>query len=765
MQELTRKRAIALGLRARVPVIARLVAFALLASGLAVVGISYYKLRNVEKFKAKSEKAELSKEVTGIVEGYERRVTKDDRLYLLVKASRDVTFSDGHHELENINMAVYPPEGETPDQITAARAVYRPDTNVLSFMGSVKIETKDKMKINTEALSFDQNSGIGQTDSPISFERENVSGTSTGAVVEQKTKRLELKSNVQLTVAPAQSGATKRARPVTIKAGRGTFDQHSMQLAFSGGVTLEQENDILSGDNVNAFLNQQKHLERAEVRNNSYMRVMDPGRATEIKSVNMDFFMDKDQRLERAHATNEVVARTLEGDSDVQITGSNSIEVLFQAKDDASLLKQMVADGRSVITMSAPKSKASDPRAANKRLTADAVKLTWRITGRDLETAQANGNAELFIEPVVPSARAERKKLNAPQFDCDFFEAGNLARTCKATGGAKATLDPVQQAQNRGTRTLTSQIMTAVFLKDTQDIERVDAQGDSKFNENDRNGVAANVSYVAANETVMLRGGDPTVWDSRGRTKAIELDADLANDVSYARGKTTTTYYSQEQTNGATPFSKTKSPVYIASERGEFRHESGQAIYTGNARAWQDDNYVRGDKLVIYINDKRMEATGHVQSAIYNAKRRAENSDTVVPVFAAADSMFYSDPDRTIHYEGNVDIKQGTDRLTGGVADVYLDKETNEMQKTVAQRNVVLTQPSRKGTGDSVEYTTANELAILKGNPARVEDVEQGNTEGNRLTLSVRDGKVTADDARGPLSPGRVRSTHKIRKP
>jgi hypothetical protein len=125
MQELTRKRAIALGLRARVPVIARLVAFALLASGLAVVGISYYKLRNVEKFKAKSEKAELSKEVTGIVEGYEQRVTKNDRLYLLVKASRDVTFSDGHHELENISMAVYPPEGETPDQITAARAVSR----------------------------------------------------------------------------------------------------------------------------------------------------------------------------------------------------------------------------------------------------------------------------------------------------------------------------------------------------------------------------------------------------------------------------------------------------------------------------------------------------------------------------------------------------------------------------------------------------------------------------------------------------------------
>jgi lipopolysaccharide export system protein LptA len=761
MQELTRKRALALGLRARVPAIARIVAFALLASGIAVIGISYYKLRNVEKFKAKSEKPELSKEVTGVVEGYEQRVTKNDRLYLHVKASHDVTFSDGHHELDNVSMAVYPPEGDTPDQISATRAIYQPATSIISFLGNVRIETKDKLNVNTEALSFDQEHGTAQTDSPVSFERENVSGTSTGAVVEQKAKRLVLKSNVQLTIAPGATAKT-RSRPVHIKAARGTFEQQSLQLGFSGGVTVEQESDILSGDTLLAVLNAQKHLERAEIRTNSYLRVMEPGRAAEVRSVNMDFFMDKDQRLERALATGDVSGRTLEGDSDVQITGSNSLEVAFQAKEDTSLLKQMTAGGRSVITMSAPKSKAGDPRAANKRLTANAVKLTWRITGRDLEKAEANGDAELFIEPVVSSARAERKKLNAPQFDCDFFEAGNLTRSCKATGGAKAVVDPMQPVKDRGTRTLTSQNMTAVFLKDTQDVERVDAQGDGKFNENDRNGMAANVSYVAADQTVRLRGGDPTVWDSRGRTRATELDADLVNDVSYARGRTTTTYYSQEQTNGATPFSKTKSPVYIASDRGEFRHDTGQAVYSGNARAWQDDNFVRGDKLVIYVNDKRMEASGHVQTTIYNSKQRGENN---VPVFAAADSMFYSDPDRTIHYEGNVDIKQGTDRLTSGVADVYLAKETNEMEKTIAQRDVVLTQPNRKGTGDWVEYTAANEVAVLKGNPARVNDVEQGNTEGGRLTLSVRDGKVTADDVRGPLSPGRVRSTHKIRKP
>jgi lipopolysaccharide export system protein LptA len=766
MEAITRKRAFGLGWRARVPLIARIVAFVLLVSGIAVVGISYYKLRNVEKFKAKSEKPELSKEVTGVVEGYEQRVTKEGRLYMHVKASRDITFSDDHHELENVSMAVYPPQGEVPDQISAARAIYWPNTNVVSFVGNVKIDTKEKLQVATESLSFDQNSGLAHTDVAVAFNRENVSGTATGAIVNQNSKRLDLKKDVAIKIEP-QANTVKgtRARPVMIRAGSGTFEHQALKLTFAGGATVEQERDIMSGDIIYGTLNQEQRLQKAEIRGNSYLRTMEPGRAAEVHAVDMDFFLDKDQRLERALANNDVKARSLGADSDFELTGSNTLEVLFQATADASLLKQMNAGGRSVITLSAPKSKASDPRAANKRLTADSVKLMWRGTGRDLEKAEASGNAELFIEPVTSSARAERRQLNAPNFDCDFFESGNLARTCKAAGGAKAVMNPVQPAPNRGTRTFTSQTITAVFVKDTQDIERLDGQGDSKFNENDRNGIAANVTYTAADETVRLRGGDPTVWDSRGRTKAVELDSDLANDVSYARGRTATTYYSQEQTNGATPFSKPKSPVYITSDRGEFRHESGQGVYTGNARAWQDDNFVRGDKLVIYVNDKRMEAVGHVQTAIYNSKRRVENNMTEVPVFASSDSMFYSDPERTIHYEGNVDIKQGNDRMTGGVADVYLLKDSNEMEKTIAQKGVVLTQPMRRGTGDWVEYTAANEVAVLKGNPARVDDIEQGNTEGARLTLYIRDNKVTADDARGPLSPGRVRSSHKIRKP
>jgi LPS export ABC transporter protein LptC/lipopolysaccharide transport protein LptA len=767
MQAVTRKREIRVGLRHRVPLVARALAILILTAGVAFIAISYYRLRNNKPFRMRSEAPELSKEITGITEGYEQLVTKDDRLYLVLKASRDITYSDGHHELETVSLAVYPPVGDKPDQISANRAIYDQANSMMTFQGSVKIETKDALKVDTELLVYNQSTEVAQTDAAISFSRENVSGNSTGAVVDGKSKRLELKKDVQITVAPdAQQGSSapvgSRSRPVSIRSARAMFEQQTLRLSFYGGVTADQERDTMSGNELFATLNDQKRLQKVEVRGNSYLSSREEGRGAEVQAVDMDFFLDKDQRLERAVAMKEARSRTLDADADMTLTGANLLEVKFQAQGERSLLREMRSEGRSVITLAAPKSKAGDARAANKRLTADAVKLSWRVTGRDLEKAEAVGNGELFVDPVVQNAASDRKTLTAPRFDCDFFESGNLARIFTASGGAKAVIEPVIKSDTRGVRTLTGKKIAAVFVKETQDVERMDAQDDAKFNENDRNGVAANISYVAADDMIRMRGGEPTVWDARARTKALELDSSLRDHVSYSRGKTATTYYSQEQTNGATPFRKVKSPVYVVSDRGEFHHDSGIAIYTGNARAWQDDNFVRGDKLTIYRDEKKMDANGRVQSAVYSARRK--DSSAVVPVFATADSMFYSDSNRLLHYESNVDIRQGTDRITSGVADVYLNKENNEMEKTVAQRSVVLTQPNRRGTGDWVEYTTANEVAVLKGNPARVDDADKGSTEGARLTVYMREDRVVADDPRGPQSPGRVRSTHKVKR-
>ncbi|MDQ3821242.1 MAG: LPS export ABC transporter periplasmic protein LptC, partial [Acidobacteriota bacterium] len=688
----------------------------------------------------------------------------------------DITFSDNHHELEEVHLEIYPATGNKPDQITAHRAIYLPGETAekdarIWFAGDVQIETRDALTAKTEKIEYDQGKEIGETSLPISFERENVSGRATGAVLDNKNKRLDLQKDVEIVVQPdAKAAAAQkspaRSKPVTIHAGHAVFDQAQMHLTFTGGATAEQERDVMSGDQMSASLSAQKKVQKIEARGNSYLRSMEEGHAAEVHAEDMDFFFDGNQQLQRTTATRDVKARSLDADSQAEITGANSLQVDFQQQGERSLLKEMNAGGgRSVLTLAAPQSRAADPHAANKRLTADSLKLVWRATGRDLESAEAVGNAELVIEPVQKGAKADRKTLNAQRFDCEFYETGNIAKQFTATGGeVRAVLDPLQPSEKRGQRVLTSQKMVATFVRETQDVERFDAEGDAKFNEMDRNGHAQDVTYTASDETVKLRGGEPVVWDSRARMKALEIDSDMGNKISYGRGKAATTYYSQEQTNGAAPFQKVKSPVFIVSDRAEIRHETGVGIYTGGARMWQDDNFVRADAITLYRDTKRMEAAGHVQSALYQARRKGTGgASTVVPAFATANSMTYADDTRVLHYEGMVDIKQDTDRIRSGVADIYLMKETNEVEKSVAERDVIVTQPGRQGTGNWAEYTAADDTVVLKGGPARVVDTDQGTVEGSRLTVYMSENKVVADDERGPQT-GRVRTTHKVRK-
>src|SRR5688572_23481025 len=135
MQEINRKRAFAIGLRARAPLVARAGALVILVLAVGFVAISYYRLRNNTPFRLKSETPELSKEIKGIVEGYEQRIMKGDRLYLWVRAARDITYTDDHHELDQVSLSVYPPTGDKPDQISANRAIWDSKASIISFTG------------------------------------------------------------------------------------------------------------------------------------------------------------------------------------------------------------------------------------------------------------------------------------------------------------------------------------------------------------------------------------------------------------------------------------------------------------------------------------------------------------------------------------------------------------------------------------------------------------------------------------------------------
>src|SRR5437667_10955063 len=276
-------------------------------------------------------------------------MTKGDRLYLWLRAARDISYADGHHKLEQINLQVFPPTGDKPDQITSDRAIYDQKRGAGQFTGNVQIETHEALKVKTDALVYHQDNEVAETSSPITFERENVSGKATGALIDDKTKRLELRNDVEVTVAPeafkdpnkkdAKPLKGARAKPVNIHSAQAVFEQTTMRLAFSGGATAEQEQDIMSGDTLTAILNDKKKLEKNEMRGNSYLRSMDVGHAAEAHAVDMDFFLDSDQRLQKAYGALDIRAQTLNADSDVQLIRANRLTIPFQARGDQTLSK------------------------------------------------------------------------------------------------------------------------------------------------------------------------------------------------------------------------------------------------------------------------------------------------------------------------------------------------------------------------------------------------------------------------------------------
>jgi len=151
-----------------------------------------------------------------------------------------------------------------------------------------------------------------------------------------------------------------------------------------------------------------------------------------------------------------------------------------------------------------------------------------------------------------------------------------------------------------------------------------------------------------------------------------------------------------------------------------------------------------------------------VQSLVYNAKLKQKGKESNVPTSASAGTMAFDRNTRILQYKNSVDIRQGTDRITAGSADVYLN-EKNDVSKTIAETNVTITQATRRATGDWAQYSAEDEVAVLRGSPATVTDPENGSSQSGQLTFSMKDNRVTAESKTKQNTTGRTRTVYKIK--
>ena len=595
------------------------------------------------------------------------------------------------------------------------------------------------------------------------FENVRITSTETGgsptnissgyALYEKDADRYELKQGAHIV-------SSVNGKQIDIRSTDAIYEQSSGKVALTGDAEIIQGNDVLKGDVLFANLFADQKIKDAVIRGNASVKQSTPDRTLIISAPELNASFGESRQMRDANAIGqskvEIVPGKPEQYTRVLATAVRGIGLLFKGE---GLLESLKTDGRTTVQLNAP---SGERDAANKQVTADSVKTVFSANGKDIKRAEAVGNAELQIDPLVADRRNYKTTITAPRFDCDFFPTGNNAQTCIAGIKAKAVRVPTVPSEKKGTQTITTDTLIAKFSERSSDIELLEANGSAKYTELDRNGLAKQITFTQSDEMIRLRGGEPVLWDSRGRAKAAEIDFDTRNDRSFLRGGVSTTYYNQKQINGSTPFGSAEKPVFITAERAEFDHTAETGIYEGNARAWQENNYIRGNRLSIDQAGGKFLADGNVQTLIYNAKLKQNGRQTPLPTSASAGSMTFERGKRLIQYRTSVDIRQGTERITAGSADVYLD-ENNEVTRTVAESNVTISQPDRKASGDWVEYTADTETAVLRGNPATVTDPENGSSQGGQLSFSMREKRITTEGRTKQNPSGRIRSVYKIK--
>lgn len=573
------------------------------------------------------------------------------------------------------------------------------------------------------------------------------------AVYERDVDKFDLRNGVRI-------NTTAENKPTQITADGAIYEQAARKIFIEGNAEITHGSEFLKGDRIYAELYPANKIKLSNIRGNAYLRQTTAERTTEVSANELNASFTDKQQLTGANAVGSSRAVLTPSNaieySKVTMTAPNAIRLAFKGE---GLLDKMSTDGRTTIQLEVQNTAAD---AANKRVTADQINTYFNAAGKDIQRAEAVGNAELFVDPLTARPENYRTTVTSTRFDCEFFPTGNNARECVAPIKPKTVRVPTVPADDRGTQTMTANRVVATFSEQSRDVERLDAVGAAKFVELDRNATANEISFTKADEVVRLRGGEPTVWDSRARAKAREIDWDTKNQKSYLRGGANTTYYSQKSTGGATPFGATDKPVFLTAQSAEFDHRSEVADYSGNARGWQDNNYVRADKLSIQQRQGQLIADGNVQSLLYDIKRKENGKETNAPVYVSARHMTYNRDNRLVRYENDVDIRQGTDRIVAGIANIYLD-EKNEMSRSEVERNVIVTQPNRRAVGDYAQYIAEDESVTLKGNPARVEDAENGSSSGGQMTVYLRTNRVTSEGRSKQNAAGRIRSVYKVK--
>jgi lipopolysaccharide export system protein LptA len=770
---------------------------AAIAVALLVVAGTYFYARHRVQNALKQIPGKIGLEIKQTASGFTISKSQQGRTLFTIQASKAVQFKKGGHtELHDVQITLYGSDSTRFDQIRGTDFEYDQQTGNVVAQGEVLIdlqsnpegvlnpdqsppaERKNPIHLKTSGLTFNQSSGDAHTSERVDFDLPEGSGWAMGVNYIAKTNVLTLLSQVNLTLGGIS--------PATIHAVRATItkDPHLVVLEHP---QLQSGARQCDSDEATLFLRPDNTLARVLARGNVIVKAEGPQPA-EARSNELELIMaESHDTLRTAIFSGDVRAQVARRSSmedggalmeDGRLRPSKPEEfssdrtqppmegkagrvVLDFAETKASrkrnspsknLLTKIHAEDHVVLSQhQAPASPAVS--AQDLELTASGIDFLLANQQNHLDRAETSGAAQIVIRPSAGAG--SQTVITAAKFDAHFDDSGELTSVHGAPDARIVSKNPGQPD-----RVSTSRILDAAFQPGSG-IDTLVQQGNVAYVDGERKAWGDHARYTP-NDQLLILTGSPRVIDGGMTTTANSMRLNRGTGDAFAEGNVKTTYSDlKPQPNGA--LLSSSSPIHVTARSMSAHGSSAIALYTGDARLWQDANVVEAQSIEFDRDHRSMVALGSdasriVSTVLVPAKSTqtsiAEKSEAPALVAITSTRLTYADAERKAHFEGDVVARSTDATITAKKMDAFLEARgpTNQslspagkLEKIVAAEQVVITQPERHATGELLVYTAADDKFVLTGGPPSIFDAERGKITGVSLTFFRRDDRVLVE--------------------
>ena len=748
--------------------------------------------------------AKIGLDIQQTAEGFSISKSEEGRTLFTVSASKAVQFKGGGRaELHSVKIVIYGKDAGRFDRITGDDFEYDPASGNVSAKGTVLIDleanpegmrhsdqtapaqTKDPIHLETNGLVFNKNTGNASATGKIVFQTPQASGSAVGVEYVAKTGTMTLLSSVALDVS--------RPQPLRLNADRGVISKQPRQVVLTA-VRLTRERQQLQSDQATFFLREDNTVDRILAEGNVESEFQ--GRADEharsdraelfltgtrnqlttaILSGNVQFASGgpasrvstgsrnggfenqgfEKQGFEKQGLQNQGLqqAEASAGRVTLHFAGQQMLKTVH-AEDGVRLAQKKNQSGAAVMSSAMASSRIKGD-AQDVEMTAPVMDFIVK-DGRRLERAETSGPPQIVI--TQPGSN-QKTVVTAAKFTAKFTEKNRLA-TLHGEPDAKIVSGKIV-GNTIGTpgqpdRVSTSQMLDVVFRPEGG-VASIKQAGGVTYVDGTLKAWAQRGEYTAADQMLVL-SESPRVVDNGMTTTAQTIRMNRTTGDAIAEGNVKSTYSDlKAQPEGGMLASS--DPIHVTSRSMTAHRSPAVAVYTGDARLWQNANVVEAPALQFDRDRRSLAAQAGTQGStqpVSTVLVQVDKSGKAVPVHITSAHLNYADAERKILLDGGVTAKGPDTTLTAQQMTVFLRSRSEsqasvgpatpgQVDRIVAEGKVMVAQPTRRATGERLVYTAAEDKFVLTGGTPSIFDAERGKITGDSLTFYRHDDRVLVE--------------------